>query len=213
MARIARDNKIRMAICTVASPDLIPPRAPCFDPAIGEKNWKEVLRLMASVPVIFDKYTVYFGKADKFHLAAKDIARAKPVIEQAGEIAPDDGAVLYWQGFIKYFEQDYASAKSLLLESAKHDCSPRRATPLTNAIVRKVAGRYGLHLIDIESLINKSQPDNVNFGINKEGKEDASEGLFFDYCHLNVVGKKIALNKFADEIITNGWLETPAGTK
>jgi len=213
MARIARDNKIRMALCTVSSPDLIPPRAPCFDPDIGEKDWKKVRRLMDSVRGILNRYTVYFGKSDKFHLAAKAIAKAKPVIEQAGKIAPDDGDILYWQGFMKYFEQDYASAKSLLLESAKHDCTPHRATPLTNAIVRKVAGLYGLHLIDIESLINKSQPDNVNFGVDMEGKEDASEGLFWDYCHLNVVGKKITLNKFADEIIANGWIETSAGTK
>lgn len=206
MARIAKENGVQVVFSTVASRDMTPPYAPCYNPELGEEGNKKLRDLMDKAGRILSarefnsikSYEERYGEVERY------LEEAKPIIEQARSIWPEDGDVLYWSGFVKYFEKDYGEAKRLMLESLKNDCSPHRSTPRTNSIVRKVARGNGIPIVDVVSLIEGRSPFGISYGRTQNAREERW-GLFFDHCHLNNIGRTMVMNLYADEIIENGW--------
>lgn len=88
-----------------------------------------------------------------------------------------------------YAQEDYEAALQLSREtiqtSARH-----QASDTENAIIRELAGEYGLPLIEGELLIMEAEPNGI-----------PGETLFGDACHLTVEGQIIVLAAFEEEIM------------
>lgn len=222
MVDIAEKNGIPILIGTLSSPDLIPPRAPCYDFKLGIEKWVKVNELAGRITDhivrnknLFDNLT---GRDVDYSEANEVIAEIRPALEEAKSILPDNADVQYWEGYFKYFQKDFEGAKPLLKNSSIGDCTPYRASPLINDIVRKVARENGLNFADVNRLIHERSPFGISYkderttetwhhgSINTKPEmpdgfdPNLKRGLFYDHVHLNQAGKYLLLRLMADKI-------------
>jgi hypothetical protein len=102
----------------------------------------------------------------------------------------------FHEGEKLFAEGKFAEAKALLERGLDEDQNPHRASETTNHIVREVAARYGVHLLDADAEIVKQAPHQI------PGPE-----LFADHCHLNHSwGNRILQRLFAAKILELGLL-------
>lgn len=82
------------------------------------------------------------------------------------------------------YTEGLALARETLSRSIRH-----QASDTENGIIREVAERHGLHLVDGEHLIVEAEPHGV-----------PGETLLSDRCHLTNAGREIVIHAFESEI-------------
>jgi lysophospholipase L1-like esterase len=102
---------------------------------------------------------------------------------------PRDAATRYEQVYELWkqgsAEEGRRLAKQILVETAgRHQCSN-----LENNILRELADEFSVPLVDVETLVAKTEPHGI-----------PGETLFDDHCHLNAAGREVWKQAYAPEI-------------
>lgn len=114
--------------------------------------------------------------------------RADELLAASLAAVPDVPLVLFHRGICALGLLDRARARQHFREAARLDRAPRKGSPLSNGIVREIAGAVaGVKLFDAEALYEARAPDGI------VGFE-----LMADECHLHVLGYGALMYDLAD---------------
>jgi tetratricopeptide (TPR) repeat protein len=92
------------------------------------------------------------------HLDAQRPAPAMEMIERSLERYPDDALLLFLLGKAHQRAGGYARARELFYRARDLDPLPWRPVSESNDFIREIASRDGVHLIDLERVLEESAP-------------------------------------------------------
>jgi len=137
---------------------------------------------------------------EQFHareLVAEERAgleRCAAQLEQLLELCPDHPLALFALGLCDYLEGRDESAAQRLRLAARYDRAPRKASDLSNELLRAVAERHPeVVLYDAEPMWREASPSGIL------GFE-----LLWDECHLHHAAADLLLDQLADKILALG---------
>jgi hypothetical protein len=89
----------------------------------------------------------------------------------------------------------WMEARSLGRELLRKSGGRHQSSDLENSIIRRIAGRYRIPLVDVEEAISRAEPHHL-----------PGETLFRDHCHLNETGNNILLAELQKRVLeTYHW--------
>ena len=103
----------------------------------------------------------------------------------------------YNKGQGPYQEGDYTKALYYFEKGIDQEPHPLRATETSNGIVKEVAARYAIPLVDVDGIIKR------DYAVNGIPGPD----LFDDHCHLNKKGNLILQQILLEAIGQGGFVE------
>lgn len=120
-------------------------------------------------------------------------------LEQVLALCPDHPLALFALGLCDYLEGRDESAAQRLRLAARYDRAPRKASDLSNELVRAVAQRHPeVVFFDAESTWREASPSGI------VGFE-----LMWDECHLHHAASEILLDQLAGRILALGLHARP----
>jgi lysophospholipase L1-like esterase len=87
-------------------------------------------------------------------------------------------------------EKKYDEAHQLAREILKNTPNRHQSSDSENEIIRDLAQRYNLPLVDVEKEVIAAEPHHI-----------PGETLFWDHCHLNKAGNQILINTFMPPLV------------
>lgn len=150
-----------------------------------EDQWKPSVKFLDQCLRTF--HARNFGKFSKSELES-----AEALLQQALTICPDHPRALFELALFEYLlDRDAELYVRHFEEAARFDRAPRKASPLTTDIIRKVAEETeGVHFFDADLVFREGHPDGL------VGWEWMS-----DHCHLHLGGRAQLMQAFAEAIV------------
>jgi len=121
------------------------------------------------------------------------LREAEQFLDQAKSLAPDYAMYQFLAGWLEEKRGDFSSAKEHFLLARKLDNSRHRAPPEINQIIRRLAQKYPVILVDVESLFFQQAKTTPGFD------------LFVDHCHPTLFGQWLIARAIFQKIIQEGF--------
>lgn len=122
------------------------------------------------------------------------------LLERAAAIDSRHAGLLFLLG--KYYEHigRFPQAKEWFIKAKEEDVCPLRILETMHEIIREVAGRYKVPLVDVRSLIENHTTDGI-----------AGSKWLLDQVHPNITGHRLIADALYEVMKENGMVQTPAG--
>ena len=135
------------------------------------------------------------GEATRRALATGDLSSALTATEEALAIDDRYADAHYLRGRVLDGLGRKVEARAAYRRAREEDVCPLRAPERTAEIVREVAGRLDVGLVDFDRLADSVSPDGV-----------PGAGLFLDHVHPTIAGNRRLALEVLDVMTARGWL-------
>jgi tetratricopeptide (TPR) repeat protein len=132
------------------------------------------------------------------HLDAQRPAPAIEMIERSLERYPDDALLLFLLGKAHQRSGDYARARELFYRARDRDPLPWRPVSESNDFIREIATRDGVHLIDLERVLEENAPHGL-----------VGATLIGDGAHPTPLGSSIIARAILRQMAALGFAISP----
>ena len=156
-----------------------------------EQTWLPEIKHWSGHVFPFFKIVELFCARELSSEDREEIERAVRLYEVCLDVWPRHANALFELGICVYLlGDDDERAARLLAEAERYDCAPRKGTPVSNEIVRDIAGRIPeVRLFDVAALFASCAPSSI------VGFE-----VMQDQCHFYPKVREVLMGQFAPVI-------------